>query len=410
MIKAGSLLYSVYVCLMISVMSAALIFIFNYNLDLSTRQIIQSDLLDLCDSCIDYYLSESENFSDLTSEKIDVFDNGYMCEFSKAKWGSYTLLTVKAFFKKDTIERRAFVGEELNKNKLALYVCDWDKEIKLSGSTNIKGDMKLPLAGYKVINILGNNQLNKPKFFGRTFKSSQNLPETLKLPISNSTINATVTSLSKINRKSQVYNSFNNKTLLLELSRGEQLNNMSFKGNIIIKSNDTLYIDSSIKIEDVIIQAPKLVIKNGFVGRGQFYAENEVFIEENVVLSYPSNVVLLPSVSLLDKKITLSKNSKIYGGVIVDAKTFDQKEGNEMIIEENAMIVGTLYCNGKLQLQGKVIGTVYANKFKLETKSGNYEDVLLNSIIDAINMPENFIYLPLFKQQQNQTYGIIKNL
>ena len=127
-------------------------------------------------------------------------------------------------------------------------------------------------------------------------------------------------------------------------------------------------------------------------------------------MSYPSNVVLLPSVSLLDKKITLSKNSKIYGGVIVDAETFDQKEGNEMIIEENAIIVGTLYCNGKLQLQGKVIGTVYANKFKLETKSGNYEDVLLNSTIDAISMPENFIYLPLFKQQQNQTYGIIKNL
>lgn len=410
MVQAGSLLYAVYVCLLISVLSTALIFIFNCNLEISTRQAVQSDLIDLCDSCIDLYLSDSENFVDFNSEKLSPFDNGLVCKFSKKKWGSYIKLTVKAFFKKDTIQKSAFVGPRGDKDMQALVVCDWDKPLKVSGFTTIKGNMKIPATGYKTVNILGNNQLNKPILIGNITKSSQSLPE-ISIPILEAMETAgTKTSLSKIDKGSPVYKGFGKRPLIIELEKGEQLNSLSFKGNIVIKSVDTLYIDSSTKIEDVIVQAPKIVIGNGFEGRAQFFAANEIFVEEDVLLAYPSGLVVTSGNSLSEKKITLSKDSKVYGGIVIHGATLDEKENNKMIVYENALVMGTLYCNGKLQLEGNVMGTVYAHKLQLETKSGTYDDVLLNVKIDALNVPKGFIHLPLFKQQEKNTYGIIKTL
>lgn len=410
MVQAGSLLYAVYVCLLISVLSTALIFIFNCNLEISARQAIQSDLIDLCESCIDFYLSDSENFVDFKSEKQDLFDNGLICEFSKKRWGSYTKLTVKAFFKKDTIQKSAFVGPRGDRDMQALVVCDWDKPLKVSGSTIIKGNMKIPATGYKIVNILGNNQLNKPILKGSIARSSQLLPE-ISMPIPEATDKTgTRTSLSKIDKRQPVYNGFGKRPLIIELEKGEQLNNLSFKGNIVLKSVDTLYISSSTKIEDVIVQAPKIVIGNGFEGRAQFFAANEIFVEEEVLLAYPSSLVVTSGDGLSEKKITLSEDSRVYGGIAIHAATFDEKENNKMIVRENALVMGTLYCNGKLQLEGHVLGAVYAHKLQLETKSGTYDDVLLNVSIDALNVPKGFIHLPLFKQQEKNTYGIIKTL
>ncbi|WP_425236629.1 hypothetical protein [Ulvibacterium sp.] len=391
-------------------MSAALIFIFNCNLEISARQAVQSDLIDLCESCIDFYLSDSENFVDFKSEKQDLFDNGLICEFSKKRWGSYTKLTVKAFFKKDTIQKSAFVGPRGDKDMQALVVCDWDKPLKVSGSTIIKGNMKIPATGYKIVNILGNNQLNKPILKGSIARSSQLLPE-ISMPIPEGMDKTgTRTGLSKIDKRHLVYNGFGKRPLIIELEKGEQLNSLSFKGNIVIKSVDTLYISSSTKIEDVIVQAPKIIIGNGFEGRAQFFAANEIFVEEEVLLAYPSSLVVTSGDVLSEKKITLSEDSRVYGGIAIHAATFDEKEKNKMIVHENALVMGTLYCNGKLQLEGHVLGTVYAHKLQLETKSGTYDDVLLNVSIDALNVPKGFIHLPLFKQQEKNTYGIIKTL
>ncbi|NHF59002.1 polymer-forming cytoskeletal protein [Flavobacteriaceae bacterium TP-CH-4] len=391
-------------------MSAALIFIFNYNLELSTRQAVQSDLIDLCDSCTEFYLSDPDNFSDLRSEKRDLFDNGLICGFSKKKWGSYTVLTVQAFFKKDTIQKSAFVGPREGKDKLALVVCDWDEPLKISGLTKVIGPMKLPSSGYKMVNILGNNQLNKPQLSGAITKSSQSLPEiTTVAPLMENT-SGIRTNLSKIDKRSLLYNDFKETPIVIELDMGEQLNNLSFKGNVLIKSIDTLYIDSSTGLKDVIVQAPKIVIRKGFEGRAQFFAEKEIFVEEAVLLAYPSSLVVTSGNSLLDKKITLSKHSKLYGGVVMDATTFDEKEANKIIVEEDASITGTLFCNGRLQLQGTVRGTVHAHKLQLETKSGKYENTLLNSTIDAVNIPNGFIYPPLFKTQEKTPYGIAKTL
>jgi len=410
MIKAGSLLYAVYVCLLISLLTGALIFVFSLNLNISAKQNVQSELIDLCDSCLDYYLANSQNFMDYKSDKLNLFDNGQICEFGKSSWGFYTGLFVKAYFKNDTIQKNSLVGKKQGKEKLALYLSDWQKVFKVSGSTFIKGDMNLPSAGFKIVNILGNNQLNKPVVSGEIYRSNQLLPEILVPNLSELYSNGRKFTLNEFSRKSTIFNGFMNKTLVINLGKGEQLDNITLKGNIFISSADTLYINNSTRLEEVIIKAPKIVIEEGFVGRAQFFADSEIFVNKNVILNYPSSIAILSNSNIFNKKITVLKGSSVFGGVIVESSTFDEKEGSQIIINEGAFIMGSLFCNGKLQLKGEVLGTVHAHKLILETKSGVYDDILLNAKIDAVGLPKGFINLPLFKKLDDQIYGIVKTL
>ncbi len=409
MIKAGSLLYAVYVCLLISVMSAALVFIFNYNLQLATRQTVQSDLIDLCGSCMEYYLADARHFADLYPEHIDPFDNGLRCRFTKNKWGLFTSLTVTAYFKKDTINKSTFVGPRKSDKELALVLCDWDEPLKVSGTTVINGSMQLPRSGYKKVNLLGNSQLNKPVILGSIGSSKQALP---KLEVEGYTRvpEGKGTTLSKIDRKAAVFNDFNTDPLIIKLQKGEQLDRLSLKGNIIIEATDTLYINNTTRLTDVIVYAPKIVLMKNFKGGAQFFAEYEIEVEEAVVLEYPTALAIMANNNILkDKKITIAKNSKIYGSIVLDAATFDEKEANTVVIEEDASILGTVYCNGKLQLSGSVTGTVYAHKLSLETKSGTYANTLLNAKIDAVKVPSSFVHVPLFNSKApNSIYGVVK--
>ncbi|MEE9363934.1 MAG: hypothetical protein V3U92_15140 [Cellulophaga sp.] len=389
-------------------MSAALIFMFTYNIEYASRQSMKSELVDRCNSCFDYYLSSSNNFRNLNREKKDLFNDGIKCEFAKTRWGMYTVLHVKAYFKKDTIQKKAIVGERTEENKLALYLCDWGEELKVSGRTKIVGDMKLPSRLYKTINILGNSKLDKPLIQGNIYSSEQVLPQISFLEGKKGSEKHMV--FSEIKEQSIVFNDFKEETLVVDLEEGDRINAVNLKGNIILRSKDTLYVERSSNIEDVIIYAAKVVVEDGFQGRVQIFADKEVVIGENVVLVYPSSIVITSNQYKIDKKIEIAKNAKIYGGVVIEASSFDEKENNKISIEEKALIVGDLYCNGVLELKGDVIGTVYTHKLKLETKSGSYNNVLLNSTIYADSLPKGFIRLPLFRNNENRTYGIAKEL
>ncbi len=403
MIKAGSLLYAIYICLLISLLTGALLLVFSFKKDFTLKLAIKSKLVNQCESCINYYLSDIENNNDV----VDIFDDGLKCRFAKSKWGLFEKLTTKAFFKNDTIEKTILIGAASDNKNLALYLCDWGEELKISGNTSIKGDLNLPLKKIKTINILGNSQINKPKANGNIFSSNQNLPK-LDYAIQNQ--NGKSIFFSEVRSQGYIFNDFKNSPLTIELEKGDKLTNLQLKGNIILNSKDTLYIDKYAKIQDVIIKAPKVVFERGFVGSLQVFADKEIIVEENVILQYPSSLAIISENNIDQKKIEINGDSQIYGALILDGKSFDEKENNEINLDEETLVVGDLYCNGKLELKGKITGSVYAHKLKLETKSGNYENVILNTVIDATSIPINYARLPILSNKNEQTYEVIKEL
>jgi len=219
MIKAGSLLYAIYVCLIISILSGGLIYIFTLNKSLANRQSVKEQLIDRCDSCYNYFLSNAEMLENSVEGKtIDLFEDGLKCKFKKERWGMYSKIIGQAFFKKDTIEKKFIIGQRGSKTPLALYLSDFGEELKISGSTLIKGNVRLPKKRYKVVNIIGNRQKNNPKLIGAVGTSNQNLPTITapKLLYPKKTIETTIASLKQ---QEIQYRSFNKETMVIKIRR-----------------------------------------------------------------------------------------------------------------------------------------------------------------------------------------------
>ncbi len=409
MLKAGSLLYAIYVCLIIAILSGGLIYMFTINKTLATRQQIKEQLIDRCDACFDYFLSNHKVFDKNTIGKTNLFNDGLICEFEKKRWGMYSILQGKSFFKKDTINKGYIVGHTGVENPLALYMCDFGEELKISGTTIIKGNVKLPKKRYKVVNILGNQQANNPKIEGNISVSSQNLPK-INTPELQYPRNIEESTLEKLKNKEVIFRGFDQKTVVIYMGKNESLDRLHIKGNFIIKSLDTIRINDTSKIEDVIIQAPKVIIEENFEGSIQVYAEKEVEIESDVKLRYPSSIVIKDSTRDYEKKITIGENAVIYGGIVLDGSSFREKQNNYIKIEENSLVVGDIYCNGIMELKGSVIGSLYTHKLQLETRSSKYADVILNGVVDVTGLPANFVRLPLFANIGDERLERIKNI
>lgn len=409
MLKAGSLLYAIYVCFIIAILSGGLVYIFTVNKTLATRQLVKEQLIDRCDSCFEYFLSNSTAFKTSNVEQIDLFDDGLICEFRKERWGMYSKLLGKAFFKRDTIDKNYIIGQVVEDTPLAFYLCDFGEELKISGTTEIKGDLKLPKKRYKVVNILGNQQANNPKIEGNIGVSSQNLPQLISPKLVYPTKFLEMT-LAKLKENQPIFRAFNKETMVVYLDKGESLDRIDIKGNFIIKSNDTLRINDTSKMEDVIIHAPKVIIEKGFQGSLQVYADKEVAIESDVILSYPSCIIIDSSTRDYEKKIMIAEDVEIYGGMVINGSSFREKQNNYISIDENSLVVGDVYCNGIMELKGRIIGSLYTHKLQLETKSSKYADVILNGVVDITEMPKDFVRLPLFTSTEERRFERIKNI
>lgn len=411
MIQASSLLYAIYVCLIIAILSGGLVYIFTINKTLATRQLVNEELIDRCDSCYDYFLTNSETFRNTNKEHIDLFGDGLKCEFVKERWGMYSKLMGKAFFRKDTVYKNFLIGQIKSKKDLALYMSDFGEELKISGATKIIGDLKLPKKRYKTAHILGNQNQNNPKIEGKIGVSAQNLPKIVppKLVYPMNMEEITLETLKKKKGK-LLFNGFDKKTLLIHLDQNESLDKIRIKGNFIIKSRDTVFLSEETYIEDVIIQAPKVIIKKGFTGNLQIYADKEVVVESEVKLQYPSCIVISSSGQDAEKKISIAENVEIYGGIVMDGLSFSEKQNNHIQIGENTLIVGDIYCNGIMELKGNIRGSLYTHKLELETKSSKYTDVILNGTINSTEVPKDFVGLPLFMNVAENKFERVKSI
>lgn len=407
--KAGSLIYAIYICLLISILTGGLILLVSLNKEFSGRLEIQDLLVDRCQSCLEFYFSNRDDIS--LPKEIDLFEDGLVCKIDESDWGIFKSLRITSFFKKDTVVKRVMVGKVGVQEKPALYLADLGEELKITGNTKIIGDVLLPQSGYKKTNILGNNKLNKPFVDGVVTSSNQSLPEidTPKISFSNF---GNGTPYSKLRNTSTIYNGFDKSTLIIDLESGNLLNRASFKGNIMLISNDTLTIGSAVSLQDVIVRAPKVIIEDNVTGRFQIFADKEIVLGKNVYLQYPSSAVVWSRSSIFDKSISVSTEATIEGPVILGDQGRSIVDSGEISIAKDATIFGDLYCKGSLELKGNIFGTVFTNKFLLRTKNGEYTNTLMDATISTEEFPEKQLGFVLSNTGRIEkiNYGIVKQL
>ncbi len=408
MLKASSLLYAIYICVVISILTGILIYIFTVNKTFYARQSVKEQLIDRCDSCINYALASKNSETDTNDFKL--FDDGIQCQLKIERWGMYEKLMGKAFFKYDTIHKSYLLGETVERNNKALYMCDFGEELKIAGSTTIIGDVRLPKRRYKAVNVLGNQYEHNPKIKGNITVSSQELPKIKPLDVMmpESFIEKHI---STYKNDREIFNAFNKPTLVLYLDESSVIQHKTIKGNVIILSEKTIVISSTATLEDVIIKAPKVIIEKEVKATVQIYAEQEVEVESDVTLMYPSSIVINKSRKEIEKKINIGENVEIYGAVIMNGQSFQERQNNHITVGKETVVYGDVYCNGIMELKGTIIGTLFAHKIQSQTQSSKYADLILNGTINAHKLPKNFVRLPLvINPNNNSRFEQIKNI
>ncbi len=405
-LKASSLINAIFICVIISIFCSCFILVSHFQNMLNDRIFMQERLMSQNQSALNYFLINNQSIQYDNIEEIELFEDGIMSFIEKKKWGFYDVLICKTAFNNDTVSKIVLIGTTQTKSSnLALFATNYDKPLKLSGAAKIIGDVKIPMGNFGQAHIngsIGNSIIQK----GKQIKSEDKFPKIDK-DMDINIAGLPRLSLTKLHKDSLAINGFDKPTKVLDLNSIEILKDINCKGNFILVSDRTLEIDKSSKLNDVLIIAPKVKIGSGFKGNLQIIAKEEVVIDEDVELLYPSSIYIKHDEGLIS--VGIKRNSTVMGGIVIAGKADNKSLEHTLTIEENALVVGTIYCYGSTQLKGELIGRIYSDRFFLKTDASNYENVILNGSIDRESLSKDFIELPLFNTISNDNkYAVIK--
>lgn len=403
MLKAHSLLYSVYVCLIVAILCGALLYFATLYNQLNLFYNSNESLYIQNQSAVNFALGtglkeESVFINDTSNVKSDI---------NIKPFGLLNLLTVSSYIKADTVTSTHFAGN-YSADKTCIYLSSFSKSLSYAGKVKLNGNKYMP--SFNIDAFYVNNFLNELSSSGALEMSESSLPKInsnfkkiVETPLRN------LSNLNSVERKidSVYFNSFQNETIEIQINNSI-LENIVLKGNFIIYSKDSIQIKSSAILEDVIIKSPKITFKEGFKGNVQAFSTRKIKVEKDVNLNYPS-VLCLYNSSKEESLIKVDEESKIYGAIVQFGNSVKVIDENSIQLCKNTLVVGDVYCQGKLMVEGKVYGSVYTNRFFHKTEAATYENCIINAVIDVNKRPSYFVSIPLFENQK-PNYGIYKKV
>jgi len=402
MVRAHSLLYAIYICLIVSIICGALLYFSNLYNQLNLYYNLQEELYIQNQSVLNFALGNKTVPAEIEKDEKSGIEGSFETKF----YGLLSLVLAKSYIKNDTVSSVHFVGAR-NINKNAIYLTNLSKSLFYSGTVKLIGDNQLPSTFIESSYI--NNELNKLTVDGKNSVSESQLPqinpEFKKIFYG---IKSEKTKLSDIEKPkdSLFYNSFFNTTK--EIRVKSNLANIIFKGNFILRSDDSIRVKKNTVLEDVILIAPKITFEEGFKGTVQAFATKGIELEDKVTLNYPS-VICVFNESTDTSKIKIKKKCQIMGAVVLFGNPDNLIDKNIIEIDENGLLFGDLYCTGKLMLKSNVYGSVFTNRFFKKTNSSSYDNLISNIEINTKKRPDYFISIPLFNTKAT-TYAVIKKV
>jgi hypothetical protein len=402
MVKAHSLLYAIYICLIVSIICGALLYFSNLYNQLNLYYNLQEELYVQNQSVVNFALGNK-----ILPEEIQKDENsGIEGNYKTKSYGLLTLLLAESSVGNDTVTSAHFVGS-YHTDKTAIYLTNISKSLSYSGTVKLTGDSQLPSTIIETSYIT--SSFNKLTNTGKVTVSDVTLPEInpdFEKIFENTYGQKTNLKDVEKPKDSLYYNSFYKETK--EIYVNSTLSNSIFKGNFILRSKDSIRIKKNVVLEDVIIIAPKITFESGFKGTVQAFATKGIELEEKVTLNYPS-VVCVYNENEEESKIKIKKESTISGAVVLFGNPIEKLNKNSIEIDEDTLIFGDIYCTGRLSLRSTVYGSVYTNRFFIKTAATTHDNTISNIEINANKRPEYFISIPLFTTQKT-VYGILKKV
>lgn len=415
-IKGGALAYALVISLLITLMIMALIIkntlsekIDNsYLLQLKLQKNAQSGLV-----LLDQIQSLDTNFT------VDLFNQGNdSVSLTKSLWGCFILNKLKAVTKSNKYELYALTGFSHNQNaNFSLIVPFTGNKLSIAGDSKIIGKAKIPYGNYNVI------ALQKTTFTG-SFERSKietstgdwpeldaNLIKSLKTNFENASLdtNANYTQITEPLFSTTLSNDFENKTQVIEFKNDVLISNCKIEGNITLKSNYKITVDSSANLSDILIFAKNIKITSGFIGSVQAFAADTMITGANCSFNYPSCLgITMLDVNPKNMYLELGEKSIIYGGILSISILANHRNPKlNTCLKEQSKVFGCVYAQGAITPFGAIYGQLTSDRIVYSSNSSVFEHVLFNSLVDNTKIFDAYA-LPLFYVAEKKEKSLSK--
>ena len=398
MVKAGALLYAIFITFILLVLSG--IFLLSiYYYQVQVGQLIKvTELNDDVKSALNIYLS-SEDLSDKKeTTNIDLFDDGeHFVSVTTMRWGLYDIAFFQSEWKNLKVNEKVLVGQNISDNeRISLYYTNSSDKLTLCGNTLIKGNVYIPDKIVERGYIEGKGYNKEELIYGQIGEADYELPK----------LNSFVFSMFNTFKKGEfgfdnqffnyeefvqgadqvIENSFGHKTLVLYSDRTLYLEENTFIGNIIVIAKGDIIISNTAKLQDIILFGENIEIESGFIGNFQAFSTKSIMLEEGCLLFYPT-VLCVNSEN--DANISIGSNSKIIGDVI--SYTSEINSNSKVLINKGSIIQGMVYTNNKIEPKGSIYGSLYCNNIELNTKSSVYNGYLMDAEINVSKLSKFYM-------------------
>lgn len=391
-IESSALSYAISFMLLVGLLAAALLFLSGANKRLETIYTVKDHLLLNNLTALKWGLAHGGDSTEL------VHSSGDTSHILSKDWGVYQLVHVKTQHPVATVEKTGIGGvKAINSKMPVLVIPNKTDHINLCGNTLLEGNIYVTDRGLKRGHLTRKSFTRDKLYVGSLNKSEKRLP-----PLNFTTGFATYQSYRE---KGEIISalpgdstfSFYNTTAVFSSLDAVELAN-SLSGNIVVHSFDQIRVRAQSELENVILVAPRIVIEKGFVGTLQAIATEEIFCEENVVLNYPSALIMYRAGRTDSKgRIFLDEGTRVLGGILLYDK--DPYFRNPLNLElNNAMVGGIIYNTGESEIRGQVYGSLFTEKLVLHAGGGTYENYLLDATISSVQVPDKMLY-PVWASQ-----------
>lgn len=409
MLKAAALYIVIIISLMMAIISASLLSVaFYYRLEHQKKTRIDR-LNSNIESGTTILLSAGYDLPGTDLRKDLYGDQKDSVILNQVNWGVFKSNTVRSFEQMDTL-KRAFLSGTAYKDSAAIYLADEDRPLSVSGSTQITGDGELPKSGLKQSYVDGKAYEGKQLIKGRIKVSTRDLPALQEKWMAELLQPFSQAEGMNFNPKDSVVNSFFNVVHIYKLKTGQdQLSALKIKGKVVLISDSVLTLDQDLVLEDVLVYAPGIVVKDGFKGSCQLFARDSIIIGRKCEFLYPSFAgVFKQDKDKIQSKISIGQDSR-FSGILM---SYEKKRSDlQTIISlgKGVKVAGEVFAAGFIELEAPVTvyGKVYAKRFMMRKSGTLYENYLIDVVLNRKLLSKYYLSTPLF-QRTNQDQQVLR--
>jgi hypothetical protein len=415
MLRGSSLFYALAIAVIMALVSTSLLLAAEYGRMRLQRDEIREEVIRNSKSGLELLMGDPSVVDYDIPTEIDLFGNGSDSVLLEKKlWGAFEIDISRAYNKSFSHERIAAVGWKPDANDhTALILADLDRPLSITGNTKLNGDCYLPKAGIQRAYIEGQSYSGDRLVYGETKKADRFLPrynDTLVKRLKNlfefqPGENDSVIYLQQFQQSDSISNSFLNKILYVFNEGMIIINTQKISGQVCIISRKSIRIEKNASIHNVLLIAPKIEIADEVEGDFQAFARDSLVTGEKVELHYPTVLGIIGTDKSPDfSSLIVKEKSKIFGQLFACTTANDFRKHVIISTGKESVVYGEIYSSDLVDHKGTVIGNVTCTKFELKTPSAEYENHLMNSVIDRLKRSPDFVSSALTrKKTDNKT-------